>query len=98
MAHNWDTSARKSRLPKNWRTIRARVIARDVVCQICRVRPATVADHIQPMTDDHRLEALQGACEPCHRLKTATEAAAARAAAQRPGRKRPPEAHPGLID
>ena len=97
MAHNWGTSPRKSRLPSNWRAIRKQVIERDVVCQICYVRIAVIADHIEPMTDDHRLEALQGACEPCHRLKTAREAAAARAAAPRVNRFRESEPHPGLL-
>ncbi|MER5312899.1 HNH endonuclease [Streptomyces sp. NPDC002773] len=96
MAHNWGTSSRASRLPGNWKTIRARVIARDPLCQICRVRPSVIADHIEAMTDDHRLEALQGVCEPCHRLKTSAEANAARAANPSPGRRRPPETHPGL--
>lgn len=94
MAHNWGTSQRKSRLPSNWRQLRKQVLERDVTCVLCRVRPATVADHIEAMADRHELEHLQGVCEPCHRLKTAREAAAARAA--RPTRKRPPEQHPGL--
>jgi hypothetical protein len=98
VSHNWGTSRRSSRLPKNWKKIRAQVLARDPLCRICGVRPSVVADHIVPMTDDHRLEALQGVCEPCHRQKTACEAAAARAVAPRPTRKREPEAHPGLID
>lgn len=96
MAHNWGTSTRRSRLPKDWKKIRRQVLDRDVTCVLCRVRPATIADHIHAMTDDHRLEALQGVCEPCHRQKTAREAAAARAAAARPGRRRPAEEHPGL--
>ncbi|MFF0746578.1 HNH endonuclease signature motif containing protein [Streptomyces sp. NPDC004111] len=96
MAHNWGSSNRKSRLPANWQKIRKQVIERDVVCQICRVRIAVIADHIKPMTDDHRLEALQGLCDPCHRQKTAREGAAARAAIRKPGRRRPPEPHPGL--
>lgn len=97
MAHNWGTSTRKSRLPANWRRIRRLVLERDRTCVLCRVRPSSVADHKQAMTDDHRLEALQGMCEPCHRQKTAKEAAAARAASTRPGRKRPAEGHPGLL-
>lgn len=97
MAHNWDTSRRASRLPQNWRALRKQVLERDPVCKICGVRPSTVADHIQPMTDDHRLEALQGVCDPCHRQKTAKEAAAARAEAPRPNRFRESEPHPGLL-
>lgn len=95
MAHNWGTSQRKSRLPSNWRSLRKQVLERDPTCRICGVRPSVIADHILPMTDDHRLEALQGACDPCHRQKTAREAVAARAA--RPKRQRPPESHPGLV-
>jgi 5-methylcytosine-specific restriction endonuclease McrA len=97
MAHNWNTSPRKSRLPGDWVKRRKAVLERDPICKLCGVRPSTVADHISPMTDDHRLEALQGVCEPCHRQKTAREAAAARAAAPRVTRKRPSEAHPGLL-
>ena len=97
MAHNWNTSPRKSRLPSNWRRLREQVLKRDRTCRICGVRPSTVADHIVPMTDDHRLEALQGVCEPCHRQKTAREAAAARAAAPRVNRYRETEQHPGLL-
>ncbi|MCI3930188.1 HNH endonuclease [Streptomyces sp. AN091965] len=97
MAHNWNTSSRKSRLPADWEKRRKQVIERDVVCQICFVRVATVADHIVPMTDNHDLDALQGACDPCHRVKTAKEAAAARAAQPRPTARRGDEPHPGLL-
>lgn len=96
MAHNW-TQARKRRLPPNWRTLRKQVLERDRTCVLCGVRPSTIADHKQAMTDDHRLEALQGVCDPCHRQKTAQEAAAARAAAYRVNRYRETEQHPGLL-
>ncbi|MEU7726133.1 HNH endonuclease [Streptomyces sp. NPDC040724] len=96
MAHNW-SSARKRRLPPNWRQLRQQVLRRDPTCVLCRVRQSTIADHVRAMTDDHRLEALQGVCDPCHRQKTAREGAAARAAAVQPGRRRPPESHPGLL-
>ncbi len=99
MSHNWGTSNRRSRLPGDWRKRRAAVLARDPVCVICRVRDSVVADHIMPMTDRHELEDLQGVCDPCHRLKTAKEAAAFRAAAaaKQPKRARDPERHPGLL-
>ncbi|MFD5207315.1 hypothetical protein ACFWNF_10300 [Streptomyces anulatus] len=64
---------------------------------ICGIRPSTTVDHILPMTDDHRDEALQGACDPCHRQKTASEAAWFRAQSRGPGRRRPDEPHPGLF-
>lgn len=97
MANNWHTSTRVKRLPGNWGTIRKRILARDSTCMICGVRPSTVVDHIVPMTDDHSDEALQGVCDPCHRQKTAQEAAAFRAAAPRPSRFRGDEPHPGLL-
>lgn len=99
MAHNWNTSDRVRRLPGNWGTIRKQILARDSVCRICLVRAATVVDHIEPKADRHEPEDLQGVCDPCHRQKTAKEAAAFRAAAaaKQPKRKRPPEAHPGLL-
>jgi len=97
MAHNWNTSDRVKRLPGNWGTIRKRILARDSTCMICGIRASTVVDHILPMTDDHRDEALQGCCDPCHRQKTAAEAAAFRVAARGPGRRRPDEPHPGLL-
>ena len=99
MTNNWHTSTRASRLPKDWPKRRKAVLEAQPTCMICGVRPSTVADHIVPMTDRHEPEDLQGACDPCHRLKTAKEAAAFRAAAaaKQPKRKRPPEAHPGII-
>lgn len=97
MSNNWHTSQRASRLPKDWKKIRARILLRDPTCRICGVRESTTVDHIVPMTDDHRDEALQGCCDPCHRQKTAKEAAAFRSAAPRPTRARPGEDHPGII-
>lgn len=98
MPNNWHTSTRASRLPKDWAKRRKAVLEAQPTCMICGVRPSTVADHIEPMTDNHELDALQGVCDPCHRQKTAREAAAFRAAAPQPKRKRPPEAHPGLLN
>jgi 5-methylcytosine-specific restriction protein A len=97
MANNWHTSTRASRLPKDWPKRRKAVLEAQPVCMICGVRASTVADHIEPMTDRHEPEDLQGVCDPCHRQKTAKEAAAFRAAAPRPTRARPGEDHPGLI-
>jgi 5-methylcytosine-specific restriction protein A len=97
MTNNWHTSTRASRLPSDWRKRRKAVLEAQPICMICGVRPSTVVDHIVPMTDRHEPEDLQGCCDPCHRQKTAAEAAAFRAASRGPGRERPPERHPGLL-
>ncbi|QES25819.1 endonuclease [Streptomyces venezuelae] len=96
MSGGWQGSDRKARLPSNWSTIRAKVLARDVVCQICRVRPATHCDHPKAKTDDHAEDRLQGVCATCHGIKSSAEGHAAKAANPPPGRKRPSEAHPGI--
>lgn len=96
MSGGWQGSDRKARLPSGWTKIRARILARDPVCKICGVRPSTHCDHIVAKADDHSETGLQGVCGPCHDQKSAREGAAAAKAADRPTRKRPPEAHPGL--
>ncbi|NJP72518.1 HNH endonuclease signature motif containing protein [Streptomyces sp. C1-2] len=97
MPNNWHTSTRKSRLPRDWEKRRKQQLAMQPICMICGVRPSTVVDHIVPMTDRHEPEDLQGCCDPCHRQKTAKEAAAFRAASPRPTRARGDEPHPGLL-
>lgn len=97
MSGGWRGSDRRARLPRNWAAIRAEVLARDVTCVLCSVRPATHCDHIKPKTDDDRPSQLQGVCEPCHLQKSAREGAAAAKAKGRPSRTRPPEQHPGLL-
>ncbi|MFH8751109.1 HNH endonuclease [Streptomyces rimosus] len=94
MTGGWQGSDRVKRLPPGWKKIRARVLARDVTCQICGVRPSTHCDHIQAKTDDHRPEGLQGVCAECHGRKSSAEGNAA--PRTKPGRTRPPETHPGL--
>ncbi|MDF2711150.1 MAG: hypothetical protein K0R62_6802 [Nonomuraea muscovyensis] len=97
MSHNWNTSDRVKRLPGDWAKRRKAILARDGLCQICFTRESTVVDHIVPKADRHEPEDLQGCCEPCHRQKTAAEAAAFRAANPRPTTNRPDERHPGLL-
>jgi 5-methylcytosine-specific restriction protein A len=92
----WQGSDRKARLPSNWRQIRARVLARDPICKICGVRKSTHCDHIEAKTDAHVDERLQGVCVICHGLKSSREGNDAQRANPRPGRRRPPEQHPGL--
>lgn len=96
MSGGWKGSDRRQRLPPNWRRIRAQILARDPVCVLCGIRPSAFCDHIIAKADDHRPEGLQGVCGPCHDQKSSAEGNAARAAQQRPGRRRPEEKHPGL--
>ncbi|CUW31775.1 HNH endonuclease [Streptomyces sp. SID7810] len=96
MSGGWQGSDRKARLPSNWQKIRARILARDVTCVLCGVRPATHCDHIKPKTDDDRPSQLQGVCEPCHLRKSSREGNDAQRANPKPGRRRPEEPHPGL--
>lgn len=97
MSGGWSNSRRRERLPSGWAKIREGILARDVTCQICHVRPSTHCDHIVAKLDDHRPEGLQGVCGPCHDQKSAREGAAAAKAKGRPSRTRPPEQHPGLL-
>ena len=97
MAGGWTGSDRAKRLPPGWRTIRARILARDPICKICGVRPSTHCDHIQAKTDDHREAGLQGVCVECHKQKSSREGNDAQRVNPRPGRRRPPEQHPGLL-
>src|SRR5690606_7622671 len=105
---NWNTSNRSKRLPSNWKSIRNRVRQRALASsplgvaqceavdagQRCTLT-GTECDHLEPMTDDHRLAALQWRCKGHHRLKTVAEAQAAKAAI-RARRYRDPEPHPGF--
>lgn len=58
---------------------------------------ATQADHITPVAQGGALTAanLQACCAPCHRAKTAQDAAEGRR--RRGTTTRPPEPHPGLL-
>ena len=97
------TSDRKARLPKDWQARRAQVLRRaGYRCEAkhsdgsrCEER-ATDVDHIVA-GDDHSLTNLQALCSWHHDRKTAREAAEARRRRPRPSRRRPPEAHPGLL-
>jgi 5-methylcytosine-specific restriction protein A len=92
----WASSARRARLPSNWTTLRATVLARDNhLCQLryphrCAIT-ATEVDHAGT-TDDHRPEVLRAVCTPCHKHRTQQQSTAAR-----PPRARPAERHPGLL-
>ncbi|MFF9525343.1 HNH endonuclease [Streptomyces achromogenes] len=99
----WQGSTRKSRLPKDWPRIRARVLRRDKgVCQAvfsdgrrCE-QPANQVDHVKA-GDDHSLANLQALCAWCHARKSAQEGGAA-AALTRVRTERPKPIHPALED
>lgn len=95
MSGGWANSARKARLPSNWARLRAETLAKHPTCVLCGVRPSTHCDHIKAKTDDHKQ--LQGVCEPCHLRKSSAEGNDAQRANPKPGRKRPPESHPGIL-
>lgn len=98
MSGKWQGSDRRQRLPSGWAKIRAEILARDVTCVLCGVRPSAFCDHIVAKADDHRPEGLQGLCGPCHDQKSSREGNDAQRANPRPGRRRPPEKHPGLLE
>lgn len=92
----FETSDRRSRLPRNWTSIRRRVLIRDKFCRVCEVNLSTEVDHILP-GDDHGDENLQGICRYCHSRKSAREGGLATGAQRRhlvALRKRPQEEHP----
>lgn len=95
MSGGWKGSDRRARLPSNWAKLRAETLARDPICVLCGVRPSSRADHIKAKTDDHKQ--LQGVCKECHDLKSSREGNDAQRANPKPGRKRPPESHPGIL-
>lgn len=90
----WETSNRRSRLPKDWEARRRIVIARDNGrCQatVGGVRcPAegTEVDHICA-GDDHSLTNLQLLCKACHAWKTRGEATAGLRARRRKAKTKP---------
>lgn len=90
-------SRRGRTMPTDWQQTRTRILERDGgLCRIAGPRCARVAtqvDHVVPAwrggsEDDSN---LQSVCGPCHRSKTASDAARAV-----PSRKRPVESHPGF--
>lgn len=96
MSGGWQGSDRKARLPSGWSKIRARILTRDPICVLCKTRPSTHCDHIVAKADRHGDDDLQGVCGPCHDQKSSAEGHAAQRSNPKPGRKRPPEQHPGL--
>jgi len=58
---------------RQWRKLRAVIIAQSPMCRACERRPSTDVDHITPKrrggTDER--ENLQALCHQCHASKTA---------------------------
>lgn len=83
----WAGSDRRDRLPRNWASLRLRVLeAAGYGCQWVRTdtglrcgRYANQCDHVIA-GDDHSRANLQALCEWHHKLKTGREATAAREA------------------
>lgn len=99
MSGGWAGSTRRARLPKDWPTIRARILDRDGhACtwqddgHRCGVL-ATEVDHVR-RGDDHRDANLRSLCTYHHRRKTGREGQAA--GPKPPTIRRPAERHPGL--
>lgn len=61
------------------------VLREQPLCRLCqdegRVSAATIADHIKPLAESGTGDRsnYQSICQPCHRIKTATEAKRAKA-------------------
>jgi 5-methylcytosine-specific restriction endonuclease McrA len=65
-----------------WFRVRLIVLARDIMCRICKTKPAVEADHVERARDVVKKfglaeffnpERLQGLCHECHSRKTARE-------------------------
>jgi 5-methylcytosine-specific restriction endonuclease McrA len=60
----------------NWQKIRKAQLAREPWCQGCENRPATVVDHIRPISkggEKRERGNLWSLCRPCHQEKTNDE-------------------------
>lgn len=81
MGMAWETSNRRSRLPRDWEARRRIVIARDngrcqaIIAGAQCVAEGTEVDHVNA-GDNHDLTNLQLLCKACHSWKTRSEAAA----------------------
>ena len=99
---SWEGSTRKARLPRDWYTIRKRILARDGQrCtmvengQRCNL-PASDVDHIE-RGDNHADANLRSLCKGHHHKKSSSEGGKApRRASRKYSVTRPPEKHPGI--
>ena len=90
----WETSNRRSRLPRDWEARRRIVVARDrgrcqaLIAGIQCPSEGVEVDHIQA-GDTHDLTNLQLLCKSCHAWKTRGEAAAGLRARQAKAKTKP---------
>lgn len=90
----WETSNRRSRLPRDWEARRRIVIARDngrcqaMIGGASCPSDGTEVDHIVP-GDNHDLTNLQLLCKACHAWKTRGEATAGLRARQQKTKTKP---------
>lgn len=103
----WQRTAK--RMPRGWARRRARILARDPVCRICGLRPATEVDHVisRAAGGDESPGNLRGVCRPCHARRTQRQSVAARKrnpkppplpAAERQARRAAKMGRPGEAD
>lgn len=97
----WEGSKRNTKNPPGWAETRARIFKRDGRrCYICGGVGADEIDHVLAIElggghEDSNLAAIHSS--PCHKRKTAQDAAKARARRPRITMARERERHPGLI-
>lgn len=90
----WETSNRRSRLPRDWEARRRIVIARDngrcqaAIGGVQCTAEGTEVDHITA-GDNHDLTNLQLLCKECHAWKTRGEAVAGNRAKQKKAKMKP---------
>lgn len=60
---------------RRWMKLRAQVLARDPVCQVCQRAASAQVDHIKPLCQGggDSYDNLQGICIACHATKSAQE-------------------------
>lgn len=102
----WEGSTRKVTLPPDWEKRRDLVFQRDgnrcVIIKAdgrrCWDREFLECDHIGDR-DNHELSNLRTICKWHHQKRSSMQGGTASAVAKqnRPTLKRPPEAHPGMI-
>ena len=59
-----------------WRRLRALQLEQEPLCEDCRIRAATLADHIKPINQGGEalnIDNLQSLCHQCHNKKSGRE-------------------------